>query len=147
MANQEQKDVWIISEENDPPPDLSRENAAFEKERARLARDHLGKIALVRFDDVVGVFDTLDEATLEGHRRFGWGRMTFRLITVNDEPEWISNVDITHPSMGKICLPVPEAPNPYWTEAVCDAALALPEADRARLAQQLLDSLSRDQTT
>ncbi|HKI35867.1 MAG TPA: hypothetical protein VKA46_28685 [Gemmataceae bacterium] len=98
MGTQEPKDEWIHLEENGAPPDLSREDAAFERERERLVRDHLGKIALVRFDEVVGVFDTLDEATAEAHRRFGWGRMIFCLITERDEPEYIANVDTNHPS-------------------------------------------------
>jgi hypothetical protein len=91
------KDEWIVLEENDPPPDLARENAAFECERPRLVRDHLGKIALVRFDEVVDVFQNLNQAIIEGHRRFGWGRMLFREITKRDEPEYIANVDINHP--------------------------------------------------
>ncbi len=34
MKAQEIKDEWLHLEENDPPPDLSREDAAFERERA-----------------------------------------------------------------------------------------------------------------
>jgi hypothetical protein len=98
METRETKDEWTHLEDNDPPPDLSREDAAFERERKRLMRDHLGKIALVRFDEVVGVFNTFDEATAEAHRRFGWGRMIFCLITERDEPDYIANVDTKHPS-------------------------------------------------
>ena len=99
MKAQEIKDEWIHVGENDPPPDLSREEAAYKRERERLVRDHLGQIAVIRFDDVVGVYKTLEEATLEAHRRFGWGRMIFRPITDDDdEPEWIANVDTNHPS-------------------------------------------------
>jgi hypothetical protein len=32
---------------DDPPPDWSREMAAYERERERLVREHLGKIALI----------------------------------------------------------------------------------------------------
>jgi hypothetical protein len=95
-------DEWIHLEENDPPPDLSRENAAFERERERLVRDHLGKIALTHGDDVVGVFDDVDQATVEGHRRFGRARLIFREITATDEPEFIPHVDVDHPSFRRL---------------------------------------------
>jgi hypothetical protein len=102
METREIKDEWIVLEENDPPADLSRESAAFERERPRLVREHLGKIAVIHGDEVVGAFATLDEALTEGHRRFGMARMIFRPITEKDEPEWISNVDINHPSVQRI---------------------------------------------
>jgi len=102
METREIKDEWTVLEENDPPPDLSREDAAFERERPRLVREHLGKIAVVHGDEVIGPFATLDEALSEGHRRFGMARMIFPVITEKDEPEWISNVDINHPSVQRI---------------------------------------------
>jgi hypothetical protein len=94
-----EEEEWHVPEENEPGPDLSREDAAFERERPRLVRDHLGKFALVRFDEVIGVFNTPDEAIVEGVRRFGlFKRMIVRPITERDEVEYIANVDITHPS-------------------------------------------------
>src|SRR5437899_9799076 len=102
METQETKDEWPHQEENDPPLDVSRERAAFERERERLVRDHLGKIALLRFDEVVGVFDTLNDALAEGHRRFGSGRMLFHKITEHEEPAWVSNVDPDHPSFKRL---------------------------------------------
>ena|SRR5690242_5829439 len=102
MGNEEEKDEWLVLDENDPPPDFSRENAAFERERARLVRDHLGKIALIRFDEVVGVYDDIGQATLAAHERFGWKRMMFREITERDEPDYVSNFDPDHPSTRRI---------------------------------------------
>jgi hypothetical protein len=102
MKTEETKDEWPVVGENDPPPDLSREEAAYQRERERLVRDHLGKIALIRFDEVVGVFDDVDAAVLEGYRRFGWGRMIFREITALDEPEFIPHVDVNHPSFRRL---------------------------------------------
>jgi hypothetical protein len=98
MGTDKPKDEWLRADENGVWPDTSLEDAAFERERARLVRDHLGKIAVVRFDEVVGVYDTFEEATQEAHRRFGWGRMVFNLITERDEPDYIPNVDVNHPS-------------------------------------------------
>jgi hypothetical protein len=97
MGNPEPKDEWISVGEFDPPPDLSREEAAYQREKERLVRDHLGKIALIRFDEVVGVFDNVNDAILEGYRRFGRKRMICREITAHDEPDWVSNVDVNHP--------------------------------------------------
>jgi hypothetical protein len=102
MKTPDSQDQWPHLEDNDPPLDVSREQAAYQRERERLVRDHLGKIALLRFDEVVGVFDTLDDALEEGHRRFGWGRMIFHQISECDELEWVSNVDITHPSVRRL---------------------------------------------
>jgi hypothetical protein len=102
MKTEEIKDEWPRYEETDPPLDLTRENAAFERERARLVRDHLGHIALIHADDVVGAYPTLDEALTEGFNRFGLARLICRVITERDEPEFISHVDLEHPSVRRI---------------------------------------------
>jgi len=102
-GNHEIKDEWISVGEFDPPPDLSPEMAAYQRERERLVRDHLGKFALIRFDEVVGVFDTPSEAIIEGYKRFGRKRMIVREITASDEPEYIGgNVDVTHPCVRRL---------------------------------------------
>jgi hypothetical protein len=98
VETHEPKDERIVLEENDPPPDLSREDAAFNRERARLFRDHPGKVALIRFDDVVGVFKDANDAIIEGYRLFGEKRWVVYLITERDETEYIANVDTNHPS-------------------------------------------------
>jgi hypothetical protein len=102
MKTEELNDEWPHLEENDPPLDLSRENAAFERERARLVRDHLGWIALIRFDEVIGAYPTYDAAATEGFRRFGYTRFIFREITEKDEPEFIPYADINHPSVRRV---------------------------------------------
>ncbi len=99
---EEIKDERIHLKENDPPADLSRENAAFERERARLVRDHLGWLAIVRFDEVVGAYKTYDEAIAEAYGRFGFGRFIIRPITEKDEPEFVPYIDINHPSVRRI---------------------------------------------
>ena len=95
-------DEWPVLGENDPPLDMSRENAAYEKERELLVRDHRGQIALIRKDDVVGVFNTVGDALLEGYRRFGLVRMVVREIGDDDGPDFISHVDINHPSFKRL---------------------------------------------
>jgi hypothetical protein len=99
MDAQETKDEWPVLEENDPPLDLSREEAAFQRERERLVRDHLGHVALIRGDDVVGAYPTAGEAIAEGYRRFGRVRFICRLITEKDEPDFVPYADINHPSV------------------------------------------------
>jgi hypothetical protein len=66
MSEGDRQDEWHSVLDNGAPADVSREHAAFERERARLLRDHPGKVALVRDDDVVGVFDNANDAMLEG---------------------------------------------------------------------------------
>jgi hypothetical protein len=102
MKTPEIKDERPRFAENDPPLDLSRENAAFERERARLVRGHLGQIALIHGDEVVGAYPTAGEAIAEGYRRFGLVRLVCRVITENDEPEWVPFIDINHPSVRRI---------------------------------------------
>jgi hypothetical protein len=87
---------------NDPPDDLSREEAAYQRERERLVRDHLGKVALICGDDVIGVFDNCDDGLLEGYRRFGDVEMVLRLIEEDDGPFYTSLVDINHPSLRRV---------------------------------------------
>src|SRR5262245_7669044 len=87
---------------NDPPVDFSREEAAYARVEEQMVRDHLGKIALIHGDDVIGAFDTADEALEEGCRRFGLVRMMFREIRdPNEPPDFISLVDVNHPSFKK----------------------------------------------
>jgi hypothetical protein len=98
MKTDEIKDEWPHQEENDPEPDFSREDAAFERERARLLREHPGKFAVVHGDDIVGVFDTYNDATLGAYRLLGRVPLLICLIEERGEPAWISNIDVTHPS-------------------------------------------------
>jgi hypothetical protein len=88
---------------NDPPIDFSREEAAYQKVRDQMVRDHLGKIALIHQDEVIGAFDTADDAWLEGFRRFGMVKMMLQEIRDPSEPpDFISLVDINHPSVKRL---------------------------------------------
>lgn len=93
---------WPVLGPDDPPVDFTRENAAYEKERERLVRDHLGKIALVHQDEIVGAFATVGEALLEGYRRFGLVKMMLKEIVKSEAPEYIPHVDINHPSFKRL---------------------------------------------
>jgi hypothetical protein len=84
---------------DDPPIDFAREMKAYQKEEERLVRDHLGKIVLVHGDEVVGAFDTADEAFLEGVRHFGYVRVMVKEIRDPNAPlDFVSLIDPNHPS-------------------------------------------------
>jgi hypothetical protein len=102
MDTEQIQDEWPRWAENDPPLDLTREDAAFERERARLVRDHLGWIALIHGDEVVGAYRTPSEAMAEGFSRFGLTRFICRPITERDEPDFIPYADLNHPSVRRI---------------------------------------------
>ena len=84
------------------PLDMTREHAAYEKAREGLLRDHRGKFALVHEDELVGVFATEWDAMDEGYRRFGPVQMLIVQIGNEDAAEYISHVDINHPSFRRI---------------------------------------------
>jgi len=87
---------------DDPPVDFSREQAAYEREKARLVRDHPGQIALIHGDDVIGAFACADEAFLEGFRRFGLVKMMLKEIRDPEPRDFVSLVDINHPSVKRL---------------------------------------------
>lgn len=83
--------------------DFSVEETVYRRERERLIRDHLGKFVLIHGDELVGVFETFDEAIAEGGRRFGWVPMMIRDIVADDEgPIYIPHADINDPAFRRI---------------------------------------------
>ncbi len=87
---------------DDPPVDFTREEAAYQRERWRLVRDHLDQIALIHDDEVVGAFPTAGEAIRAGVQRFGLVKMMLREIRDPDEPEYMPLVDVNHPSFRRL---------------------------------------------
>jgi len=59
---------------------LKLEIATYEKHREKLEKDHFGKYALVHDDQLIGVFDSFQEAAEEGLRLFGQGPFLVRQI-------------------------------------------------------------------
>jgi hypothetical protein len=103
MDENEIREEWMPPGPDDPPEDLSMEEGAYAREEERLVRDHLGKYALIYRDQEVGVFDTADEGIVDGYRRFGLARFVVKEIREpNEPPDFISLVDITHPSFERI---------------------------------------------
>src|SRR5260221_3338386 len=87
---------------DDPPIDFHREEAAYARERDRLAHEHLGRIALIRGDELVGTFATADEAILEAFRRFGAEPVMLQEISRHDAPDFVNLVDARHPSFKQV---------------------------------------------
>jgi hypothetical protein len=102
MNQQDTSTEWPVLGPDDPPLDLSREEAAYNREREGLVREHFGKVALIHEDEVVGVFASADEAIREGCRRFGLTRMVARQIGIGEEPAVMPLADITHPSVTRV---------------------------------------------
>jgi hypothetical protein len=86
----------------DSGPDFSREEAAYQRERDRLVRDHSGKYALVHGHQVVGVFSSFQDAVAEGGRRFELSEMMVCEITDPEPAAYISHVDVNHPSFHRL---------------------------------------------
>jgi hypothetical protein len=82
--------------------DFTREEATYQREKARLVREHLGKIAMIRGDNVVGVYRTVNEAILDGYHRFGDIRMIFKEICESDTFDMIGRGDINDPSFKRL---------------------------------------------
>lgn len=53
--------------------DLCQEYAVYESKRERLEAAHTGKYVLIKFDEVVGTYNTLDDALRVAVKRFGRG--------------------------------------------------------------------------
>jgi hypothetical protein len=73
------------------PPALQQELATFDAHRAELLGQAAGKFALVRGEDINGVFDTEADAIREGYRQFGNVPFLVKKIEAVDIPERFSS--------------------------------------------------------
>lgn len=65
---------------------LSKELKTFEKNKADLQKNHPGKFVLIVGDDVIGTYDTFNNAADEALRRYGDGEYMIRPVS-GDCPE------------------------------------------------------------
>lgn len=64
---------------------LEREIGTYYRELPRLIADgHEGRYALIRDEELVSVWDTLDDAMQAGHERFGFQRFMTQKIRSKD---------------------------------------------------------------
>ena len=61
-------------------PTLTREIAAYEGMRSELETDHLGKWVVVHGGELVGLYDTFDDAAAQAIEQFGSGPYLIREI-------------------------------------------------------------------
>ena len=66
------------------PAMLEKERKFFDKNKAKLVAEHVGKFVLVKDSILIGVFNTIEEAISEGARRFGL--QSFLVRQVNEAP-------------------------------------------------------------
>ncbi len=67
-----------------PETILQEEQAFFEANRAALLKEHLGKYALIKGSELIGAFDTDENAYTEGVARFGNVPFLIRRIEEKD---------------------------------------------------------------
>ena len=66
---------------------LEIERKYFSEHRAELLSRHSGKIVVIKDDQLVGAFNTIEEALAEGARRFGLTSFLVREVSATEEKE------------------------------------------------------------
>jgi hypothetical protein len=66
---------------------LEKERQYFSEHHAELLSRHLGKIVLIKDEELVGSFNTIEEALAEGARRFGLTPFLVREVSATEEKE------------------------------------------------------------
>lgn len=66
---------------------LEKERQYFSDHHAELISRYLGKFVVIKEEEVVGAFNTIEEALAEGARRFGLEPFLVRQVTTAEEKE------------------------------------------------------------
>ena len=66
---------------------LEKERQYFSEHHAELLSRHQGKVVLIKDDQLLGAFNTIEEALGEGARRFGLQPFLVREVTAAEEKE------------------------------------------------------------
>ncbi len=66
---------------------LDKERKFYDEKRAELVSQHLGKFVLIKAEELVGVYNKIEEALSEGARRFGMQPFLVRQISETSETE------------------------------------------------------------
>ena len=65
---------------------LALETATYQAHERRLLAEHRGKFVLIHLSDVVGVFETQQEALVAGYERFGYVDLFTKRIARREKP-------------------------------------------------------------
>ena len=71
---------------------LSREQAVYEANLPRWLQEHEGAHVLIKGDEVVGFYETRDEALAAGYARFGVVPLFVKQITASEPIHHLPNV-------------------------------------------------------
>jgi hypothetical protein len=74
---------------------LKPELETYERLRPDLVKSALGKWVLIKGDELVGTFDTQNDAIAEGYRHFGNVPFLVREVTAFDTPTYITSNFVT----------------------------------------------------
>lgn len=66
---------------------LEKERQYFDENKAKLIAAHSGKFVLVKDAELIGAFNTIEEAISEGARRFGLSSFLVRQVTPDPAPD------------------------------------------------------------
>jgi hypothetical protein len=70
---------------------LDRELATFEQHRKALLATAAGKWALIKGAEIIGTFDTQNDAVAEGYRRFGNVAFLVKAVQAVDTPAFFTS--------------------------------------------------------
>jgi len=83
---------------------LEKERRLFEQHRAEWLKQHHGQFVLIKGEELIGVFNTQQEALVEGARRFGTESFLVRQVEESEQLVYIPSLtlgilraDTTHP--------------------------------------------------
>jgi len=66
---------------------LEKERKFYDRKRAELVSQHLGQFVLIKEEELIGVYNKIEEALAEGARRFGLQSFLVRQISETSEEE------------------------------------------------------------
>ena len=66
---------------------LEKERQYFSEHLAELVSQHLGKFVVIKDDELIGTFNTIEDALAEGAGRFGLTPFLVRQVTTAEEKE------------------------------------------------------------
>lgn len=91
---------------------LDTERKTFVERHSELLSEHPGKFVVIKGDQLIGAFDTIDNALVEGARRFGLQPFLVRQVTQTvsetlDIPAFTLRATFISPASSRSFRPIP----------------------------------------